>query len=175
MCDPVLRVISKFHLAVCLPALLIALAMIGCERRKPVATTAPGGSARPASTSPATEAPAKFVAYYFHRTLRCQTCLAIEKQSGDAIESAYSGELSAGTLEWRPVNIEERGNEHFEQDFDLQTQSLVLVQMDGERVARWKLLPKVWDLVQDPYGFQDYVVVEVARFLGGAKLTNESE
>ena len=84
----------------------------------------------------------------------------------EAIELAYNAELTAGTLEWLPVNIEEPGNEHFEQDFELTSQSLVLVEMDGARVARWKLLPKVWDLVDDPPGFQKYVVAAVAQFLG---------
>lgn len=108
-----------------------------------------------------------FTAYYFHRTLRCATCLSIEKQAQAAIELAYDDDLSAGTLEWRAVNIEEPGNGHFEQDFELQTQSLVLVETTGERVTRWKLLPKVWELVEDPDGFQQYVVREVALFIGG--------
>ena len=115
----------------------------------------------------ADEAASRLVVYYFHRTMRCPTCLSIEKQSRETIERTYGGELSAGTLEWHAVNIEEPGNEHFEKDFELQSQSLVLVEMAGERVTRWKLLPKVWDLAEDPYGFQEYVVAEVALFLGG--------
>ncbi len=107
------------------------------------------------------------IAYYFHRTMRCATCLSIEKQSREAIELAYGSELSSGRLEWHAVNIEEPGNEHFEKDFELQTQSLVLVESISDRVARWKLLPKVWELVEDPYGFQEYVVSEVALFIGG--------
>lgn len=118
-------------------------------------------------TEPAAAPPTHFTAYYFHRTLRCATCLSIERQSQAAIELAYDGDLSAGTLEWRAINIEEPGNEHFEQDFELQTQSLVLVESAGERVTRWKLLPRVWELVEDPDGFQQYVVREVALFIGG--------
>lgn len=132
-----------------------------------VQTEAPANTAQPVGTSPASETPRKFIAYYFHRTLRCQTCLSIEKQSRAAIELAYGGELSAGRLEWHAVNIEAPGNEHFERDFELQTQSLVLVETTDGQTTRWKLLPKVWELVEDPYGFQEYVVAEVALFLGG--------
>lgn len=123
----------------------------------------------PAETAAATQAAAqtRVIAYYFHRSMRCPTCLSIEQQSREAIELTYNGELSAGTLEWHAVNIEEPGNEHFEKDFDLQSQSLVLVEMTGKQVARWKLLPRVWELVENPYGFQEYVVTEVAAFLGG--------
>jgi hypothetical protein len=99
--------------------------------------------------------------------MRCPTCLSIEKQSQEAIELTYGGELSAGRLEWQSVNIEEPGNEHSEKDFNLERQSLVLVEMTADQVKRWKMLPRVWELVEDPYGFQEYVVTEVAVFLGG--------
>jgi hypothetical protein len=131
-------------------------------------TQAATASAPVSTTGPAIAGTSKVVAYYFHRTVRCPTCLSIEKQSREAIELTYGGELRAATLEWHAVNIEEPGNEHFEKDFELQSQSLVLVEMAGKRVARWKLLPRVWELVEDPYGFQEYVVTEVAVFLGGA-------
>ena len=134
----------------------------------PAATSpATTDSAQDVAASPATAESQKIVAYYFHRTMRCPTCLSIEKQSQEAIELSYNGELSAGTLEWHAVNIEEAGNEHFGKDFELQSQSLVLVEVAGERVTRWKLLPKVWELVEDPYGFQEYVATEVGIFLGG--------
>jgi hypothetical protein len=129
--------------------------------------TLPRQNPQSAATRPAAAAETKVLAYYFHRTMRCPTCLSIEKQSREAIELAYGGELSAGRLEWQSVNIEEPGNEHFEKDFNLERQSLVLVEMTGDQVERWKMLPRVWELVEDPYGFQEYVVTEVAVFLGG--------
>jgi len=93
--------------------------------------------------------------------------LSIEKQSQEAIELFYNAELAGGTLEWQAVDIEEPGNEHFEKDFDLERQSLVLVEVEGEQVRRYRKLEGVWELVEDPYGFQEYVVNEVGRFLGG--------
>jgi len=130
-------------------------------------TQAATASAPVSTTGPATGGTSKVVAYYFHRTIRCPTCLSIEKQSREAIELTYGGELRAGTLEWRAVNIEEAGNEHFEQDFELPSQSLVLAEMTGGRVRRWKNLTRVWELVEDPYGFQEYVATEVGAFLAG--------
>ncbi len=126
------------------------------------ADVAPSEDARPAP-----EAPHTFVVYYFHRTLRCATCLSIEKQSREAIEQGYTGELSAGTLEWHALNIDEPENEHFEKDFNLETQSLVLVERAGEKVVRWRLLPRVWELVDEPHALGEYVTREVARFIGG--------
>jgi hypothetical protein len=160
--------------------LFLALAASGCERSlatggdtKPAAPRGgaraqpPASSTQPAAPTPAAEEPRRIIAYYFHRTLRCPTCLSIEKQSQEAIEQSYNAELSAGTLEWHPINIEEPGNEHFEKDFALDRQALILVEMRGAKVQRYKKLERVWDLVEDPHGFQEYVVTEVALFLGG--------
>lgn len=137
------------------------------ERREDADTElTPVPGAEPAATQPEEADGARLVAYYFHRTLRCAACLSIEKQAHEAIELAYNADLAAGTLEWRAVNIEEPGNEHFESDFELQTQSLVLAEtaVDGQ-VTRWKLLPKVWEFLEDPPAFQEYVIAEVAMFL----------
>lgn len=130
-------------------------------------TEPPANAMQPTATSQASEDPPRFIAYYFHRTMRCATCLSIEEQSREAIEQSYGGELGAGRLEWWAVNIEEPGNEHFEADFQLQSQLLVLVEMSGEQVTRWRLLPKVWELVEEPHGFQEFVATEVGVFLGG--------
>jgi hypothetical protein len=145
---------------------------------RPVATTPePGpaesaGEATSATSQGAFEAqaadpPRRVIVYYFHRTLRCPACLSIEEQSRQAVERFYADELSSGLLEWRSVNVEEAGNEHFEKDFSLERQSLILAEMVGDEVTRWRLLPKVWELLEDPEAFRDYVVSEVAIFLAG--------
>lgn len=196
MHDIIVRTASTRRLFESAAAFILILTVGGCERspstgsdsKAPVpasapstvapATTNPPATAsapadppvkatQPAGTSQAAETPRKYLAYYFHRTMRCATCLSIEKQSQEAIELSYNAELSDGTLEWHAVNIEEPGNEHFEKDFALDRQALVLVELEGEQVQRHKKLERVWELVEDPYGFQEYVVSEVALFLGG--------
>ncbi len=122
----------------------------------------PSTATQLASTSQDASVPRGHVAYYFHRTIRCPTCLSIESQSQEAVNSVFAGRVS-----FRAVNIEEAGNEHFEKDFSLEAQSLVLVEMTTEQVLRWKLLPKTWGLVDEPLEFQKYVVSEVLEFVGG--------
>lgn len=107
----------------------------------------------------------KVVAYYFHRTMRCPTCLSIEEQAHEAIKAGYGQELRAGRLEWHAINIEAPGNEHFEQDFELETSSLILAEVVNDEVMRWKNLTSVWELVEDPPAFQEYVWTELADFL----------
>jgi hypothetical protein len=118
-----------------------------------------GGQAR--------ETARRVIAYYFHRTIRCPTCLSIEAQAQTALETGFVEELSAGRLEWHAINIEEPGNEHFEQEYQLDRQALVLMEVQDGQVQRYQKLERVWELVEDPAGFRDYVRAETSAFLGG--------
>ncbi len=132
------------------------------EAADAAAEPAPAVAAEPAgNTAP------RVIAYYFHRTLRCATCLLIEEQSREALELSHGEELDSGRLAWHAVNIEVPGNEHFEQEYGVEAAALVLVEMIGEQVTRWEILPEVWDLVEHPHELQEYVTMEAALFLGG--------
>ena len=53
------------------------------------------------------------VAYYFYGNYRCASCRAIEAYTEEALEQYFSDEIASGRLAFRPVNIEEKGNEHY--------------------------------------------------------------
>jgi len=108
------------------------------------------------------------VAYYFHGDFRCQTCRKIEALSREAVESGFPEDLKAGRLEWRVINVEESGNEHFIQDYQLFSKALVLVAKEDSKQTRWKNLQKVWTLVGDKEPFIQYVQDEIRAYLGGA-------
>ncbi|UCD30140.1 MAG: hypothetical protein JSV03_06630, partial [Planctomycetota bacterium] len=74
--------------------------------------------------------------------------------------------LQEGRLEWRAVNIDLAGNEHFEEDFKLQHQSVVLVKIANHKTTGWKNLAKVWDLLDNKEAFQKYISKEVSEFIG---------
>jgi hypothetical protein len=120
---------------------------------------------REAAEEPAPER--RVVAFYFHRTKRCPTCLKIERYSEEALRRGFSEELEEGLLEWRTVNLDEAENEHFVQEFGLSFQSLLLVEMTGKRMGRWSNLEKVWDLVGDKAAFLAYVRKETRSYLHG--------
>ena len=107
----------------------------------------------------------KVIAYYFHGTFRCSTCRTIEQYSHDAIQTYFAKELGNGTLEFRPVNIEEPENKHFIQDYQLVTRSLVLSLVSDDKEMKWKNLADVWKLVRDKDKFFQYVKDEVEKFL----------
>lgn len=107
------------------------------------------------------------VAYYFHGNFRCASCNTIERWSKETIESSFAGEIDRGLLEFRAVNVEEPGNEHYPKDYQLYAQSLVLVEYVNGKQTRWTNLKRVWELVKDESQFRTYVRTGVKRFLEG--------
>lgn len=120
--------------------------------------------AAPAPSSP----PVKIVAYYFHVSVRCVTCRAIEQYSREALEQGFREELKKGAIEWRPVNVQLLENRHFIQDYRLFTRSLVLVKMKDGKQVEWRNLDKVWELVGRKGEFLKYVQTNVKAYLGGS-------
>jgi Tfp pilus assembly major pilin PilA len=107
----------------------------------------------------------KVIAYYFHGTHRCTTCLTIERYSREAIEKYFSKQLQDRRLEFRPLNVEEPENRHYIQDYQLYTKSLVItLRKDGKEI-KWKNLADVWTYVRDKEKYYQYVKEETERFL----------
>lgn len=107
----------------------------------------------------------KVIAYYFHGTFRCTTCRTIEKYSKEAIEHYFANELKNGTLEFKPLNVEEAENRHYTQDYQLFSRSLVISLVKQDKEITWKNLTDVWKHVRDKEKFFQYVKDEVEKFL----------
>ncbi len=89
----------------------------------------------------------------------------MEKFSKEAIETNFKDALGAGKLRFKAVNVEERGNEHFINDYKLYTKSLVLSLTKDGREVRSKNLEKIWELSRNKQRFIDYVTNEVNAFM----------
>ncbi len=108
---------------------------------------------------------AKVIAYYFYTNYRCQSCYTIEKYTQGAIEENFEDELTSGELVFKPVNVEEKENEHFLGDYQLYTKSVVLsLVKDGEEI-KFKNLKKVWELLRNKDEFYKYIKEETKGFL----------
>ncbi len=99
----------------------------------------------------------KVVAYYFHGNTRCFTCRKIESLSHDVVTSDFGPQLKADQLEWQSVNVEQPGNEHLFDDYNLITWSLVLVTYKDGRQTGYTNLTDVWTLVNNESAFRSYV------------------
>ncbi|MGA4644835.1 nitrophenyl compound nitroreductase subunit ArsF family protein [Limisphaera sp. 4302-co] len=104
-------------------------------------------------------------AYYFHGTVRCETCLLIEALARAVVEQQFGADLAAKRLIWESVNYDLPENRHFLTDYKLTCPSLVLVLRQEGKPERWKLLADTWQLVHEPDKLISYVESEVRNFL----------
>jgi hypothetical protein len=109
------------------------------------------------------------IVYYFHGTVRCETCLKIEKLAKEAIERRFQTELDAQRLVFKPVNYDLPENAHFQQDYKLPCPSLVLVRQKDGKDEKRTLLGDTWQLVEDLVKFNTYIETEVNKFLSDQK------
>ncbi|UCH12058.1 MAG: hypothetical protein JSW18_04370 [Candidatus Omnitrophota bacterium] len=118
------------------------------------------------STQDAESPPASHViAYYFHGNFRCVNCYNIERYSKEAVERYFKDELASGKVVFKVVNIEEKGNEHFVNDYQLYTRSLVLSLVKNGKEIKAKNLTKVWEYLRNKPKFYQYVKDEVNKYL----------
>jgi len=106
------------------------------------------------------------IAYYFHNTSRCPTCLKIERTAREAMEETFTDDFASGKLVWQSLDMEKPENEHFVYDYELAAPSLVLVAMEEASEVEWKRLDDTWKLINNKEQFVAYVVEETAAYLG---------
>jgi len=126
---------------------------------------AAGEAAAASAAIPEPEVVRKTIAYYFHSTQRCRTCLAIERQAHEALTESLAAELDSGALEWHVLNVDEPANEHFIKSYKLVASSLVLVNTGDGADQSWVNLDQVWDLVHDEPAFKRYVAEQTRAYL----------
>ncbi len=108
-------------------------------------------------------------AYYFHGQMRCPTCRKLEQYSKEAIETNFQDALASGKLEFKVVNVEDRGNEHYGKDYQLYTKSLILSLVKDGKETKWNNMNKIWEYVGNKQRFMDYVKSGVADLLKEAQ------
>jgi hypothetical protein len=127
---------------------------------------------RPSNDSAATGTRAarptvRLIVYYFHGNMRCPTCYNLEQYAKEAVEASFADAIKNGALEWRTVNVETDGNEHFNDDYKLYTKSVIVSTWNDGREVSWKNLDKIWQLVHDERTYKEYITREVAACLKG--------
>jgi len=105
------------------------------------------------------------IAFYFHRTIRCDGCLEIEAKARRVIENSFANQIADKKLIWVPFNLDEPGGEEFGKEFDVSVSTLVLSKTKSGNHTEYKKLEKVWNFVHDPEAFDTYVRNEVKQFL----------
>ncbi|MFA5224610.1 MAG: nitrophenyl compound nitroreductase subunit ArsF family protein [Candidatus Omnitrophota bacterium] len=114
----------------------------------------------------AQERPASNVsAYYFHGSSRCPNCYKLEKYSREAIETCFKEALLNGKLEFRVINVEDKGSRYYVEHYQLYTKTLILSLEENGKEVKWKNLNAIWKYIDDNQGFIDYIKGEVVDYL----------
>jgi hypothetical protein len=150
--------------------LAVGLAVLaGCSDApdKPEVKRAAGAPpVAPAAAEPVAESD-RVIAYYFHRTVRCETCLRIEKQAHEVITNRFGAEVAVERLVFKAVNYELPENAHFLEDYQLGGPSLVLVRQKGGKDVERQVLGQTWDFAHIPPKLDLYIEAETRKFLEG--------
>jgi hypothetical protein len=99
----------------------------------------------------------KVIIYYFHREIRCHSCLEMEAFTKETVDKYYAGEQKAGSVIFKAVNWNAEENRHFEDAFKLVFNSVVIVKMEGSIVKKWDRLDKCWDYLDNKKAFAQYI------------------
>ena len=68
--------------------------------------------------------------YYFHNTKRCATCNAVENETKVALEMFYKDQMTAGTMEFTSLNLEEDQGKEMAQSLRVSGQTLLITKGD---------------------------------------------
>jgi hypothetical protein len=109
----------------------------------------------------------KIIVYYFHGNMRCHTCYNLENYAKLVVESDFQDAVKNGKLEWKTVNVETAGNEHFSNDYKLYTKSVIVSTVVGGKEVSWKNLDQIWQLIHNEPEYNDYIGREVKACLEG--------
>lgn len=105
------------------------------------------------------------VVYYFYTNTRCSSCTTIEAYTREAVAKHFVQPYKGWRVEFRGVNIEDKANEHFVQDYWLNSKAVVVQKFEGDRPRKWGLLKSVWQLLGDKEKFMDYVAAETRKVI----------
>lgn len=155
-------------------AALVALVIVGIgtwawrsfgPSQNPPADVPPPSEGKSASAS-AADAPAhQVLVTYFTTDQRCPTCLKIEKQTKEAMESAFADELASGEVLFRTTNFDRDENKHFIEEYELSFKTVVISDRRNGKESAWAKFDEVWDLVGEPDAFAAYLQEGVRKYL----------
>jgi thiol-disulfide isomerase/thioredoxin len=108
----------------------------------------------------------QLIVYYFMSTYRCPSCIYIEKTTESVVNSVFSNYVKNGRMVFKTINTDEPGNRHYDTDYKLYAQSVILSDIQNGKEVRWTNLDKVWKLLNNDKEFEAYITREIKTYLG---------
>jgi hypothetical protein len=112
------------------------------------------------------ESSKQLVVHYFMSTYRCPSCIYIEKTTKAVVENVFTTQVKSGRVIFKAINIDEPVNKHYDKDYKLYAQSVILSDVKDGKELRWLNLDKIWKLLNNDKAFQEYIAKEINSYLG---------
>lgn len=106
---------------------------------------------------------------YFHATIRCQSCLTVEKYTKETLEYFFANEMENKTLSFSTFDFQANDNIDLVEKFSIDSQELIICLVRYGKVVEWKKLDRIWDNLNNFEKFSRYIKEEVEQFLTKAK------
>jgi hypothetical protein len=100
---------------------------------------------------------------YFHATIRCTGCLAIEELTESTMKDLYAKELKDSSITYSSLDFLAEGNEHFQDDYKFDVQTLIISKKVNGKEVKWKNLERIWDLYSNPGNYAKYLESEIRK------------
>ncbi|MCX6235693.1 MAG: nitrophenyl compound nitroreductase subunit ArsF family protein [Bacteroidetes bacterium] len=97
--------------------------------------------------------------YYFHGTYRCPTCLSIEENTINTIDTYFKNELDNGTIRLKILNFDDKENKSLVEKYEVYGSTLLLIKIaDGKEIKE--------DMTNFAFSYSRN---EREKFIGGLK------
>jgi len=88
----------------------------------------------------------------------------LEDLTKEAVISGFDSEFKTGRITLSIINIDEPAYAHFEKDYSLEFQSIILSSVENGKETSWKNLTRVWDYLDDEETLIKYIRNEIDLF-----------
>ena len=129
----------------------------------------------PTNTQSAQQSETHFTVYYFHRTIRCQTCTVLEEFTNGVVENYFKNEILSGLLVFEKINIDLPENIHYEDHYNLNYQSVIISEKTQDRELKWKNCPDIWKTHDSKEKFENYLRKEITEFIDSSQKNKKDQ
>jgi hypothetical protein len=165
---------KRDFLSILIPGFFVVFTCLSCyagqtesPKQSPAKQTTSVAAVKTDQAKSKVQSSTKIVVYYFHGNARCPTCFKLENYAKSEIETDFANAIKKGELEWKTVNVEEPGNEHFNDDYKLYTKSVIVSTVKDGKEVSWKNLDQIWQIIHEETKYREYIKNEVTACLAG--------
>ncbi len=109
-----------------------------------------------------------FAVYFFYNDIYCSTCEKLENYALETIKTTYADELTAGTMQWKTLDMRTPENKQYVEEFGLYSKSIVLIAFKDGQIHRFNNLEDIWDKVGDKELYITYIKDSLDTFINEA-------